>query len=142
MFPMTITLHNIDDLNRVTAVLAPTATPKVEETATAKKPNTSAATPAPAARTQPTAEAAAETAAPAKTADEPRPTAASAEAAPQASTAVEYDTVKAAILNLSTSKGKAAAVEVLGKFGLVKLPDAKPEQYADILAAANAALAG
>lgn len=50
-----------------------------------------------------------------------------------------YQDAAAAITNLSKTKGREAAVAVLTAFGAAKLPDVKPEQFADIIAAAEKA---
>lgn len=47
-----------------------------------------------------------------------------------------YQDAAAAITKLSKTKGRDAAVAVLTAFGAAKLPDVKPEQFADIIAAA------
>lgn len=48
--------------------------------------------------------------------------------------------LKPVILKLIASKGNAAAVDVLAKFGVAKATQLKPEQFADALAAFKAAL--
>lgn len=51
--------------------------------------------------------------------------------------------VKPTILKLfDGGKGRPACEAILKKFGLAKFDDAKPEQYAEVLAAANEALNG
>lgn len=50
-----------------------------------------------------------------------------------------YQEAANAILALSKAKGTQKAKEVLGDFGLARLTGAKPEQYADIMAACEAA---
>lgn len=50
-----------------------------------------------------------------------------------------YQDAAAAITKLSKAKGRDAAVAVLTAFGAAKLPDVKPEQFADIIAAAEKA---
>lgn len=52
---------------------------------------------------------------------------------------IPYEVVAKAITSLGASKGREAAVALLGKFSLKKLTEATPDQYADILAAAQAA---
>lgn len=105
------------------------------------------------ARGRRTAAAVAETAAPAKTAVAQSRTAASAEAQSQASTAasdvaieevpplVSYEDVKKQILEVSKTKGRDAAVQLLGQFGAAKGPDLKPEQFGSFLEAARKVLA-
>lgn len=51
-----------------------------------------------------------------------------------------YQDAAAAITKLSRTKGRDAAVAILTEFGAAKLPDVKPEQFADVIAAAEAAL--
>lgn len=52
-----------------------------------------------------------------------------------------YEEVAAAITKLSRTKGRDAAVAVLTQFSAKKLPDVAPEQFAEVLAAAEEALA-
>ena len=102
--------------------------------------NASAQAPAPAPSSATTA---APTAAPKQTAAASTPTAAPAAAPSQASTAatdlapeVSFDQLKKAFLGLSTkADGRAKCEGVLKPFGLAKLSEAKPEQYAAVLAA-------
>ena len=169
MFPMTITLHNAAQLNAVLksmasveslGVMVPAGSAeapaadiqavvtKAEEKAAKKPKTTSAATTADAAPGQPTAEVGAATDAPVKTADASPPTAGSAEAAPQASTAatdapaVTYKDAAEVVTKLSRTKGRDAAIAVLKSFGAEKLPDVKPEDFAAVVAACQAALEG
>jgi hypothetical protein len=51
-----------------------------------------------------------------------------------------YQDAASIITKLAKSRGRDAAVAVLTKFGAAKLPDVKPEQFAAVIAAANAAL--
>jgi hypothetical protein len=55
--------------------------------------------------------------------------------------AVPYTDVANAITNLARVKGKPAAVELLGSFNVARGPELKPDQYADVLAAIETALA-
>jgi hypothetical protein len=50
-----------------------------------------------------------------------------------------YKQASDAVVALANSKGRAVALEVLAKFGVAKLPEAKPDQYAAIIAACEAA---
>lgn len=52
-----------------------------------------------------------------------------------------YDDVKNAIVKLSGLKGRDQVVAVLSQFDAAKGPDLKPEQFADFIAQANAAMA-
>lgn len=111
-----------------------------EAAAPAGKPTPAATEAATGARGQRTAAAAAATDAPEKTADGPTPTAASAAAEPQASTAAEpipYERVGKAITEMAKNN-RAKAVATLDAFGVKKGPELKPEQYADFLAALEA----
>lgn len=158
MFPTTVTIHNVADLQKVMSVLYPVveitdksrdvakevAAAPVEKSAKTTKP-TPAATQASPALTQPTAEA--ETAAaPEKTADASSQPVESAAPAPQASTAadpaVTYKEAAEAVTKLSRTKGRDAAIAVLKSFGADKLPDVKTEDFAAVVAACQAALEG
>jgi hypothetical protein len=84
---------------------------------------------------------------------DPKPAAAAASAEAQAQTAPAATTaesrsepvvigdVNAAIIALAKAKGRDAAVALLGTFGAAKAPELKPEQYADVVAAAKKAMA-
>jgi hypothetical protein len=109
---------------QVAAVVAEAPATVKKETAAKKEVQKAAETVKPeAASTQPTAEA---TAAP-----EPK-----AEASEASADAPTYQDAAAAITKLSRAKGRDAAVAVLASFGAAKLPDVKPEQFADVIAAA------
>lgn len=163
MFPTTVTIHNVSDLQKVMSVLYPTtavveitdksrdvgqevAAAPVEKPKTTKKPTTveTQASPVP---TQPTAEAAAVTAAPEKTADASSQPVESAAPAPQASTAadtpvVTYKEAAEAVTKLSRTKGRDAAIAVLKSFGADKLPDVKTEDFAAVVQACTDAMGG
>lgn len=140
MFPMTITLHNQTQLSAVLAAMALDAPvpevkqeakpakekPKATAQAEAKQPEAPAATAAPAPQAE---SVAAEVGLPASAA--PAALNQSADAP-----AVTYQETANAITSLAKAKGRAAAMEVLASFGLAKLPDAQPEQFADIIIAA------
>lgn len=49
--------------------------------------------------------------------------------------------VNSAILKLAKTRGREAAVGVLARFGVAKVPELQPEQYAGVLALAEEALA-
>ena len=53
---------------------------------------------------------------------------------------VAYEDAKAAVLKISKDKGRDAAVTVLSKFGVQKLPDLKPENYGALVAAVKEVL--
>lgn len=76
------------------------------------------------------------------TAEVPVPSAAMAPIAESASEPPSYQTVANVVTQLSKLKGRNTALELLQTFGVNKLSEAKPDQYAAILAAAaEAALA-
>lgn len=50
-----------------------------------------------------------------------------------------YQDAANAINAVAKAKGRAGAIAVLAEFGVAKLPDAKPEQFAAIIRAANEA---
>lgn len=52
---------------------------------------------------------------------------------------IPYETVAAAITNLVKVKGRDAGLAVLKSFGVAKGPELKPEQYAAVIAACEAA---
>ena len=58
-----------------------------------------------------------------------------AEQSVEAAAGVTYEQAAKAVTELAKAKGRDAAVEVLGQFGAKKLPDVKPEHYADLMAA-------
>ncbi len=78
----------------------------------------------------------------APTAEVPVPSAAAAPTAESASEPPSYQTVANVVTQLSKLKGRNTALELLQTFGVNKLSEAKPDQYAAILAAtAEAVLA-
>jgi hypothetical protein len=56
------------------------------------------------------------------------------------SPALTYDDVKVPFLNLIKAKGRDAGLALLKGFGCEKLPDVKPEQFAEVKAAIDKAL--
>lgn len=132
MFPMTLTVHNQAQLSAIMALFAagetPVADPKPEAAAGKPKAEKTAAKTEPAAGTERTAEAA-NTAA-----DAPEKKAEASAKAPS------YDDVKKAILEVSKTKGREAAIALLGKHGAKTGPELKPEKFAPFLADAKAAL--
>ena len=74
---------------------------------------------------------------PAPTAEVPVPSAAAAPTAESASEPPSYQTVATVITQLSKLKTRTFAMELLQTFGVNKLPEAKPDQYAAILAATS-----
>ena len=53
-----------------------------------------------------------------------------------------YEDAKAAVLNLGKVKGRQATLDVLSRFGAAKLPDVKPEAFADLIALAQSVIDG
>lgn len=158
MFPTTITVNNISDLQKVMSVLYPTTgvteiadksrdtTPeqtlvnKAEaKVAAGKSQTTPAATPADVARSQPTAEAAG-VGAQEKTAAASVPNAASAETAPPASTAatdapaITYKDVQAAVVAAVKAGKRTNVVALLTEFGVDHAEKLTPEQWPGALA--------
>ena len=76
----------------------------------------------------------------APTAEAPVPSAAVVPTAESASEPPSYQSVATVITQLSKLKTRNFAMELLQTFGVNKLPEAKPDQYAAILAAASQAV--
>lgn len=150
---VSISAPTLDDLSKVVARVQGTA---ANDTAAVPAPTTGkskpAATPAPAAATAPAGPSASTTAAssaPAAAAQAAQgdagnatqggQTAAASTASsekPAAAVEVTFDVLKKAFLALSTkADGRAKCENVLKPFNLAKLSEAKPEQYAAVLAA-------
>lgn len=140
MFPMTVTISNPAQLNAVMMALnvggieSPKTTPCVGhavETAKAEtkaKPEKAAAEVAKTDKPEALVQMTGSEAAQALHGHANRP-----------ADAPTYQDAAAAITKLSKTKGRDAAVAVLTAFGAAKLPDVKPEQFADIIAAAEKA---
>ncbi|MFU2048928.1 hypothetical protein [Bordetella hinzii] len=121
------------------AAVAAEAPAAQQEASTEKKPRaTSAKTTAATAPTPPTAEVGAADA-PESKAENSAPVQAGNAGQDAAPT---YQDTADAVTKLARVKGRDAAVAVLSKFGAAKLPDVKPEQFADVLAACNQAMEG
>lgn len=58
------------------------------------------------------------------------------------STAPTYEDAKAAVLKLGKVKGRQATLDALSRFGATKLPDVKPEAFADLIALVEEVIAG
>lgn len=56
--------------------------------------------------------------------------------------AATYEDAKAAVLALGKAKGRDTTLEVLSRFGASKLPDVKPEAFADLIELANHVING
>lgn len=138
MFPVTITLNDAAQLNAVMQALAV----KTVEEAPAKKPAKPAASPAP---SQPTATEAVVDA-PAKTVSEPAQPAASAEAAPQASTAVTevpkvaYADLQKAVMKLHALDPKAP-VPIANSLGAATFKVLPEDKWAEALKLVQEAIA-
>ena len=142
MFPITITLHNGDQLNAVMAALHKAAV--ADEPAISEAPGKSAPTPAEktttAARSPRTAKVA-EAAAPEKTDAAPAQPAAPAEAAPPASTAaVDYPTLQKAVAKLFAKDAKAP-VQIAKDLGFDTFKAMPADKWGAALDAVNAKLA-
>ena len=140
MFPMTVTLHNQAQLNAVLAAMNLDAEPpKPAATQSEKKP----AGAAPTAATPPIETTAAVESSQSVAAETGMPAAQAAEAlnghANDDVAAPTYQDAANAINAVAKAKGRAGAIAVLAEFGVAKLPDAKPEQFAAIIRAANEA---
>jgi hypothetical protein len=143
MFPVTITIKNATQLNAVMAILDPDNNEYARQKAIASEPKSWPMPNPDAPKAEPKAEVKAD----------PKPAAAAASAEAQAQTAPAATTaesrsepvvigdVNAAIIALAKAKGRDAAVALLGTFGAAKAPELKPEQYADVVAAAKKAMA-
>lgn len=60
--------------------------------------------------------------------------------APAPVAAVTYEQISEAVTTVVKTRGRQVAVDVLGQFGLVKATQAKPDQYAELLAALRGAM--
>ena len=139
MFPMTVTISNLAQLNAVMAALnvagieSPKTSPCVGhavETAKEEAKGKAATETAQAADQKPEALT--------------QMTASEAEKALHGhannpADAPTYQDTADAVTKLARTKGRDAAVAVLSKFGAGKLPDVKPEQFAAIIAACEKA---
>jgi hypothetical protein len=129
MFPMTVTINDSIQLNAVMAALQSgsqiAATTPAAAVAADVKTTKPASTKKEAAKQEAAAEAPVET---------PNPE--------EAATSYVYQDAADAITKLAKAKGREGALAVLQKFDIAKLPDAKPEQFAGIIAAAEKAIAG
>lgn len=127
MFPMTVTISNPAQLNAVMVALGVAiAVPDPEKAQAEVAQNTASS------KLISSAEAVVEKPAPAPEAPTP-------EAAGAADVAVTYQATADAVTKLARTKGREAAVAVLKTFGATKLPDVKPEQFAAVIAACEAA---
>lgn len=164
MFPITVTIHNMPDLQKVFAAMganltvgtsvlgqplpntAGVAAAPVEKSSAKPSPKaTGAKAEAQSAPSSPTAEAAGAGAATQST-EQAAPTTSTAQAATANSAsdapAPTYKDAADAITALVKAKGRPAGEAVLKEFGATNLPGVKPEQFADVIAAAKAAMGG
>lgn len=132
MFPTTVTIHNVSDLQKVMSVLYPTTgvteivdksrdTPTKAEDMSAKKPAKTEA-PAQAVGTQPTATEEA---------------VAAPESQAEAPAAIDYPTLQKAVFALA-GKSRDAASAVAASFGVKTFKELPADKWADALAAVNA----
>ena len=140
MFPVTITLNNISDLQKVQSVLYPTtAVVEVKETKKSAPATTAAAA---SSQTPAAAQAPAHTTAPADAGNVAASTGSSPKPEESAAPGVTFDVLKKAFLALSTKpEGRSKCEGVLKPHGLGRLSEAKEEQYAALLDAINKAAA-
>lgn len=146
MFPMTVTINTMTEFEALMAALGvgKQDKPKAEKPAKGEKPTPTAAKAADQAPVSdnnsvsstpvPPVSSPAEAAAPA---EKPAPEAVAA--APVAES-VTYETAAKAVTSLAQKKGRDAAVAILARFDAKKLPDVKPAQYAELMAACTEAL--
>ncbi|TXH58400.1 MAG: hypothetical protein E6Q97_02230 [Desulfurellales bacterium] len=144
MFPMTVTVSNLAQLNAVMAALnvagieSPKTSPCVGHAAKTE------------AKEEPKVEAQAAAATETTQAADQKPEALTQMTAAEAEKALHghannpadaptYQDTADAITKLARTKGRDAAVAVLKTFGATKLPDVKPEQFAAVIAACEAA---
>lgn len=147
MFPVTLTIHNADDLMKVLAALQPAAGTPLPPIAPPPEKVTSRAK---AAKTEVTADEKAAVLGNAQTgtpggSDAPAAPAASApapSAAPAATTApaIKYDDLKNAVFKLA-GKSRDAAVEVNKQLGVSTMKELPAERWPEALAAVQAKLA-
>ena len=111
--------------------------PKQEKAVKTPKPSAQQATTTePQVTTTPESTAVTEPAATQTTAEQ-----AAAQEPKASASAPTYDDVRAAFLELNTKKGRDATVAALGKLGAQKVPDIKPEQFANAIDVAKQLLA-
>jgi hypothetical protein len=141
MFPMTITLNDMAQLSAVLSALTQGFTTLPGEVSEYAKQKAKIAEPDTVPTPKPTAVAhtapvQAQSAAAATTAESHTES-----AAPDAYQAIGVADVNAAIIALAKAKGRDAAVAVLGEFNVAKVPELKPEQFAEVLKICKKAMA-
>lgn len=129
--------ENTAALRDLIAVLANGATPTAAQVAAVVTEAKAEKVEKPAKKTQ----AAATQESPTPTASDNSASSSSATQEPDVA-APTYQDAAGAITKLSRTKGRDAAVALLTKFGAAKLPDVKPEQFAEVIQAATAAMEG
>lgn len=152
MFPVTITVHNNAQLNAVLAAMnigapasyaslsgdatAKTAVPKSTEKAATKQAKTETDK----EQTESPKGDAAQSSEPTQTASDSSESS-STESNGNEPSDLSYQQVADLVMKVSRTKGRDAAIGIFKQFGVGKLPEAKPEQYADIYKACEEALA-
>lgn len=118
--------ENTAALHTLIALMQGGAAVQTPAAAKPAKPAASAASSQPAAKATPSAESQSEaqTSAASNKTEEP---------GGATSPAFSVEDVKTAALKLAQTKGRQALVDLLGKFGVAKTPELKPEQYDDFL---------
>lgn len=144
MFPVTITVHNNDQLN---AVLAAMATGEALGTAkqpvqTANKPKPTVEKPKVQEKTESPKGEAAQSSEPTQTVSDNSASSSTESEAASDTKAATYEDAKKAILNLSKAQGRQASVDALARFGAEKLPDLAQEEYGNLVSLVDEVLAG
>lgn len=140
MFPVTLTIHNADDLVKVMSVLHPTVPAAQPEKAPAparakKTEGVSADEKAAVVGNAQTGTPAGSDVPPAQEASAPP-----ASAAPAATPAIKYDDLKAAVFKLA-GKSRDAAIALNKQFGVSTMKELDAARWPEALAAVNAKLA-
>ena len=135
MFPVTITIHNAQQLAAVFAVLGgpSDAGDKYPAAPAAHKINKAVQEKIQADYSTPEKGA------------EPIESYPKAEEKPKAkgkaaALAVDYKTAAEKVMELSLAKGREAAIDLLRKFGAERLPDIPPERYSEVMVACQDAM--
>lgn len=141
MFPVTITVHNDAQLNAILAAMGKDLQPETPKPTQTEKPaqakaQTSKAKADPKPDAAPSSE-------PAQTQSDNSETSSkeSMQASESDTEPLSYQDVAALITKVSRTVSREAAVDLLAEFGAKRGPDLKPEQYADVVAACEKALA-
>jgi hypothetical protein len=141
MFPMTVTINNLTEFDALMVALGvgkkKTAAKKVEEQGAVTSGATDQVEVSAnnTTRSETAPSSAADAAADVKPAAETTAIVEAAEQSVEAAAGVTYEQAAKAVTELAKAKGRDAAVAVLDLFGAKKLPDVKPEHYADLMTA-------